>query len=62
MRCLMYTALVVVCLSVAGCVSVDLGQASKDWADVGKSFAESYKAGATPPAQPGSQQQPPLQQ
>jgi len=39
-----------IALLAAGCVNVDLGQASKDWADVGKSFAESYKDAGTPPA------------
>ncbi len=28
----------------AGCVDVNLGQASKDWADVGKGFADAYKS------------------
>lgn len=41
-------------LLAAGCVSVDLGQASKDWAEVGKSFADEYREGeeSTPSTQP----------
>lgn len=38
---------------IAGCVDVDLGQASKDWSEVGKSFADGYK-------QPAQQQQQPV--
>lgn len=32
----------VMLLCCAGCVNVDLGQASKDWSDVGKSFADKF--------------------
>ena len=34
-------------LCAAGCVKVDLGQASKDWSNVGKGFADGYKAQGT---------------
>ncbi|MCX6354668.1 MAG: hypothetical protein NTZ78_07190 [Candidatus Aureabacteria bacterium] len=44
-------------LTLGGCVKVDLGQASKDWSDVGKSFADGYKKTGTPPA--GTPQQTP---
>jgi len=50
MRYLLCAALAVVALFISGCVNVDLGQASKDWSEVGKSFADTYKQGQTPPA------------
>ncbi|MEI6632330.1 MAG: hypothetical protein WCP22_00770 [Chlamydiota bacterium] len=46
-------------ICAAGCVKVDLGQASKDWSNVGKGFAEGYKAqgaGAPPPQAPAAPQ------
>ncbi|MCX6358115.1 MAG: hypothetical protein NT045_09650 [Candidatus Aureabacteria bacterium] len=43
-------------LCFAGCVNVDLGQASKDWSEVGKSFAEPYKKGGAPASTPASPQ------
>jgi len=50
MRYLLCAALAVVALFISGCVNVDLGQASKDWSEVGKSFADPYKEGGKPPA------------
>ncbi|MDD5555766.1 MAG: hypothetical protein PHN82_00785 [bacterium] len=40
----------------AGCVSVDLGQASKDWSEVGKSWADAYTS--ADPAAAGTQAPP----
>jgi len=37
-------------LTFGGCVNLDLGQASKDWSEVGKSFAGGHKQQGTPPA------------
>jgi hypothetical protein len=46
-------ALALFCAS--GCVKVDLGQASKDWSEVGKGFADAYKAqGAQAPSAPAA--------
>ncbi len=59
MRYLVTAIIVSVSLGIAGCVSVDLGQASKDWSEVGKSFAESYKEGkAKSDPSTGQEQQP----
>lgn len=54
MRCLA-VILLVVAPCAAGCVSVDLGQASKDWSEVGKSFADSYKSDVEAVDQPQQQ-------
>jgi len=50
MKFVLLTMLALAALAVSGCVNVDLGQASKDWSDVGKSFADAYKEGQQPPA------------
>jgi hypothetical protein len=50
MRISLVAVLTLVVLMGAGCVNVDLGQASKDWSEVGKSFADSYKEGGKLPA------------
>lgn len=50
MRSVLLAILAFAALAIAGCVNVDLGQASKDWSEVGKSFADSYKEGQNPPA------------
>lgn len=44
MRRSMCVAMAMAAACAAGCVKVDLGQASKDWANVGKGFADAYKA------------------
>ena len=36
-------AMILAAACVAGCVSVDLGQASKDWANVAKSYSNAFK-------------------
>ncbi|MCX6340435.1 MAG: hypothetical protein NTX71_11055 [Candidatus Aureabacteria bacterium] len=53
MKFILFVVLALAVLAVTSCVNVDLGQASKDWSGVGKSFADSYKGGGKPPA--GSQ-------
>lgn len=50
MRFVLLTMLALAALTAAGCVNVDLGQASKDWSEVGKGFADAYKEGQKPPA------------
>ncbi|MEJ2744090.1 MAG: hypothetical protein P8123_00125 [bacterium] len=50
MRTALLTMLALAALAIAGCVNVDLGQASKDWSEVGESFADAYKEGQQPPA------------
>ncbi len=60
MKYVLWAAVAAAALCCFGCVSVDLGQASKDWSEVGKSFADAYKSGgpaATPVQAP--QQAPP---
>lgn len=48
MKSVLLTILALAALAAAGCVNVDLGQASKDWSEVGKSFADAYKEGQAP--------------
>lgn len=50
-------AVLALAFCAAGCVKVDLGQASKDWSQVGKDFADAYKSQGQDPA--GSPAQPP---
>jgi len=47
MRYVMCAAIAVAMVCAAGCVKVDVGQASKDWSKVGKGFADAYKAQGT---------------
>jgi hypothetical protein len=49
MRFVLCVALAALGICAAGCVSVDVGQASKDWAEVGKKFADTYKSGGPTP-------------
>lgn len=59
MRFAGYAAAVLALVCAAGCVKVDMGQASKDWANVGKGFADAYKAqGQQAPAAPAAPAQP----
>ena len=50
MRSVLLSMLALAVLAIAGCVKVDLGQASKDWSEVGKGFADAYKDGQKTPA------------
>ncbi len=59
MRVILAAVLSLLVLAGAGCVNVDLGQASKDWSEVGKSFADSYKQGTQPPAEGQAPQETP---
>ena len=59
MRFILLAIMALAVLAIAGCVNVDLGQASKDWSEVGKSFADSYKEGGKPPAGGQAPQQTP---
>ncbi len=47
MRCVVCAATALALICAAGCVKVDVGQASKDWSKVGKGFADAYKAQGT---------------
>ena len=59
MRYVMCAAIAMALICAAGCVKVDLGQASKDWSNVGKGFADGYKAqGAQRQGAPASPQAP----
>jgi hypothetical protein len=63
MRYLMSAAIALAMVCAAGCVKVDLGQASKDWSNVGKGFADAYKTQGTQGAgAPASPQAPPAPQ
>lgn len=48
-------ALALVAVCAAGCVNVDLGKASKDWANVAKGYSDAFKSG--PVDQPGTSPQ-----
>lgn len=50
MKYLLWILLAMAVVTAYGCVRADLGQASKDWSEVGKSFAPNAQKGGTAPA------------
>lgn len=57
MRYVVCAAMAMAAAFAAGCVKVDLGKASQDWANVGKSWAGAVGGqGVTTPAAPAASQ------
>jgi hypothetical protein len=62
MRFILFAVAALAVLTIPACVNVDLGQASKDWSEVGKSFADAYKEGPATPASAQTPAQAPAEQ